>query len=78
MPSHLFPAYPSYRWGAVVADRSDTDRVHPTEHSAILLYHSLMMSCLLQAQHLHAQLHFLYPALTSDAPCKVNHMYRAA
>ena len=21
MPSHLFPAYPSYRWGAIVADR---------------------------------------------------------
>ena len=21
MPSHLFPAYPSYRWWAVIADR---------------------------------------------------------
>lgn len=22
MPSHLFPAYPSYRWWAVIVDRS--------------------------------------------------------
>ena len=23
MPSHLFPAYPSYRWGAIVGDRCE-------------------------------------------------------
>ena len=39
MPSHLFPAYPSYRWGAIVADRYEDSACSQPKCNALCICH---------------------------------------
>lgn len=46
MPSHLFPAYPSYRWGAIVADRcEDSACLHSSTicHAPVVFLHGWLL-----------------------------------